>query len=135
MFQPLSSWGESDGFLNMQLNWISAFLWQTYKNINLQDKLAIEELQQLNMQDMNIKEKLQNIQNKLTIQFKELKEMIGEVKNIDEEILKEFQRKSGELINQDKIGIIIEKIDKLNEKIRKNKNEKIISIEERIKKI
>ena len=134
MFQPLSSWGESDGFLNFQLNWISLFLWQSFNKVNEKDCEIKNQIQGLKIEDPNINEKLEKIKVALSaIKFKDVIEMIENIKEIDEDILRKLREKTDEIINQNKLEYIEERLDIISKLLENLSLRNLERIEEKIK--
>lgn len=120
MFQPLSSWGNTDGLLNMTTNWTNAFLWQQLGQIKTKDIEAIDGINNIDPKDEIAKERLEVLSKNMSKQFNKIKEQINNLEVLDEAKLEEIQNQISKIAQKNsinKIATLEEKLDIINYKI------------------
>lgn len=120
LFQPLSSWGNTDECLNMTTNWTNAFLWQQLGQLKFKDIEAIDEINNIDPKDEIAKERLEVLSKNMSKQFNKIKEQISNLEILDEAKLEEIQNQISKIAQKNsinKIATLEEKIDIINYKI------------------
>ena len=74
LFQPLSSWGNTDECLNMTTNWTNAFLLQQLGQLKFKEIEAINEINNIDPKDEIAKERLEVLSKNMSKQFNKIKE-------------------------------------------------------------
>lgn len=102
---------------NNQLNWTNGFLYENLRNPNSNDSKILLELSRLNKSEENLLLKIQSLSQNLSDDFKDLRNQISSLQNIDQNILSQINSIASQAIPSNSNLELKLEILKLNDQI------------------